>query len=161
MPLPFHLCAEIMHWMWQSNRAVDTSFHEYCRFYCMCCCGRIEKDSFVLSVFTGLMITGSCVTVQRTHVSRLIWITPLRLPLVLFYLHESPNGNWFQAFLMSHIHMLFALELIIPFVWLTLSKKPLCLIEWPKITILIGKVKISLTRVLHTIIMLDMVLFDD
>lgn len=62
---------------------------------------------------------------------------------------------------MSHIHMLFALILIIPFLWLTLSKQLLCLIEWPEITVLIGKVKISLTRVLHTIIMLDMVLFDD
>lgn len=57
--------------------------------------------------------------------------------------------------------MLFAFTLIIPLVWVTLAKQYLCLIEWPEITTLIGGVKISLTHVLHTIIILDMVLFDD
>lgn len=74
------------------------------------------------------------------------------------------NLEWvigFQLVLMSQIHMLFALTLIILVLWLNLEKQHLLLIEWPEITILIGAVKISLTHVLHTIIILDMVLFDD
>lgn len=70
-------------------------------------------------------------------------------------------SNWFQPFFMSHIHVLFAITLIILLLQLTLAKQQHCLIEWPAIIRLIGWVKIALTHVLHTIIVLGMDFFDD
>lgn len=77
---------------------------------------------------------------------------------MLSYLYESWMSNWFHLVFMSRTLLLFALSLIIRPLWL---QKHHCLIKLLEMAILSGEVKISLTHVIHTIIIPDIVLFDD